>query len=176
MALYLTPRDVPIAEYLYRHEAEFAAGLMKDAGIPFRLQTDDAGGADAFMTVARPARLWVRAEDVEKVREVLEIPLNSDLSQDSSSEPAVGAAASSPLKPEQPDTSRTVLSGQERLLAGTLSIAFLAVSLGIAPLDMSAGLTVVSFVLALIFGIAMVFGRSVGPFRLALRVLSGHVP
>ena len=73
MAFYPIHRDVPIAEYLYRHEAEFAAGFLEDAGIPFRLQTDDAGGAGAFMTSAHPARLWVRAEDVEKARDVLEI-------------------------------------------------------------------------------------------------------
>ncbi len=73
MAFYPTHRDVPIAEYLYRHEAEFAAGFLEDAKIPFRLQTDDAGGAESFMAGVRPARLWVRPEDVERARDILEI-------------------------------------------------------------------------------------------------------
>ena len=33
--------DVLIAEYVYRHEAEFSAGFLADAGIPFRVQADD---------------------------------------------------------------------------------------------------------------------------------------
>lgn len=64
-------RDVPIAEYSYRHQAEFAAGFLRDAGIPYRLQIDDAGGWDAGVTIGRPAVLWVRAEDVEEARELL---------------------------------------------------------------------------------------------------------
>jgi hypothetical protein len=36
--------QVAVAEFTYRHEAEFAAGFLTDAGIPHRLQIDDAGG------------------------------------------------------------------------------------------------------------------------------------
>lgn len=73
----MTDRDeaglelVPIAEFRYRHEAEFAAGFLADAGIPFRLQVDDAGG-DLGLTLGRPAVLWVRAADEEHAREVLD--------------------------------------------------------------------------------------------------------
>ena len=161
MAFYPEHRDVPIAEYLYRHEAEFAAGFLEDAGIPFRLQIDDAGGAEAFMNTARPARLWVRAEDVAKAREVLDIPLNAATTPDSTPEPGDGAAAS--------------LSGQERLVAGALGVLFLALGLGITPLVVSAGLSLVSIALALVFAAAAMFARTPGPVRLALRVLSGHV-
>ena len=35
--------DVLIAEYVYRHEAEFSSGFLADAGIPFRVEADDAG-------------------------------------------------------------------------------------------------------------------------------------
>lgn len=66
-------RSVPIAAYHYRHEAEFAAGFLSGAGIPFRLQIDDAGGADAGVTMGRPAVLWVRAEDEEDARSLLEL-------------------------------------------------------------------------------------------------------
>ena len=165
MALYPQHRDVPIAEYSYRHEAEFAAGFLEDAGIPFRLQTDDAGGADSFMTISRPARLWVRSEDVEEARDVLDI-------DDASGSGAAVARRS----PARPDPSGTALVARERLLAGTLGSAVLAVALGVTPLTLSPALTLVIFVLALVLAIAAVFARTWRPFRLALRMLSGHVP
>jgi len=65
--------SAPIAEYHYRHEAEFAAGFLRGAGIPFRLQIDDAGGADAGVTMGRPAVLWVRGEDEEEARAILDL-------------------------------------------------------------------------------------------------------
>jgi hypothetical protein len=60
-----------VGEFQYRHEAEFAAGFLTDAGIPFRLQIDDAGG-DLGLTLGRPATIWVRIEDAERAREVLD--------------------------------------------------------------------------------------------------------
>jgi len=164
VAFYPKQRDVPIAEYSYRHEAEFAAGFLENAGIPFRLQTDDAGGADAFMTIARPARLWVRCEDVEEARDVLEID-DAKIS---------GPAVASRL-PARLDSPATALVARERLLAGTLASVFLAVGLGATPLALSPVLTLVSVVLALVLGLAAVFARTLGPLRFALRMLSGHV-
>ena len=164
MAFYPKQRDVPIAEYSYRHEAEFAAGFLENAGIPFRLQTDDAGGADSFMTITRPARLWVRREDVDEARDVLEL----DVVETS------GTAVAS-RSPARPDASGAVLVARERLLAGTVGSVSLVVGLGITPVVLSSVLTIVSFVLALAFGIAAVFGRTVAPVRLALRMFSGHM-
>ena len=63
--------QVAVAEFTYRHEAEFAAGFLADAGIPYRLQIDDAGG-DLGLTLGRPALIWVRAVDLERARDVLE--------------------------------------------------------------------------------------------------------
>jgi len=65
-------QQVAVGEYTYRHEAEFAAGFLADAGIPFRLQVDDAGG-DLGLTLGRPAIVWVRAVDADRAREVLDI-------------------------------------------------------------------------------------------------------
>jgi hypothetical protein len=158
---YPTQRDVAIAEYSYRHEAEFAAGFLADAGIPFRLQTDDAGGVEAFMSITRPARLWVRPEDVERACDVLEIVV----------EPSV-----SPRLPAPQRASGDLLTGRERLVAGVLGLLFLVAGLGIAPLPLSGEVAITSYVLVMVFGVAAVFGRSVAPIRLALRVLSGHVP
>lgn len=63
--------EVILARFRYRHEAELAAGFLSDAGIPFRLQIDDAGGVDFGATFARPPVLWVRAEDVSEARELI---------------------------------------------------------------------------------------------------------
>jgi hypothetical protein len=63
--------QVVVAEFRYRHEAEFAAGFLTDAGIPFRLQIDDAGG-DLGLTLGKAARVWVRADDAERARDVLD--------------------------------------------------------------------------------------------------------
>ena len=63
--------QVAVAQFTYRHEAEFAAGFLADAGIPYRLQIDDAGG-DLGLTLGRPAIVWVLAADAERAREVLD--------------------------------------------------------------------------------------------------------
>jgi hypothetical protein len=74
----VTPRidrkldQVAVAEFTYRHEAEFAAGFLEDAGIPYRLQIDDAGG-DLGLTLGRSAIVWVRAIDFERARDVLNL-------------------------------------------------------------------------------------------------------
>ena len=69
-------KDVLIAEYVYRHEAEFGAGFLADAGIPFRVQADDAGGAYGGMTFTSAARIWVRSQDAEQAREILQVTLD----------------------------------------------------------------------------------------------------
>jgi hypothetical protein len=64
-------REVALATFRYRHEAELAAGFLRDAGIPYRLQIDDAGGIDFGTTFSRPPVLWVRAADEVEARELL---------------------------------------------------------------------------------------------------------
>ena len=64
-------REVIVARFRYRHEAELAAGFLVDAGIPYRLQIDDAGGVDFGATFTRPPVLWVREADAADAREVL---------------------------------------------------------------------------------------------------------
>ncbi len=65
--------EVVLARFRYRHEAELAAGFLLDAGIPYRLQIDDAGGVDFGTTFSRPPVLWVRASDEAEARELLEL-------------------------------------------------------------------------------------------------------
>jgi hypothetical protein len=58
---------VAVAAYGFRHEAEFAAGFLDDAGIPYRLQIDDpAMGMSS-------AVIWVREIDEAKARALLEV-------------------------------------------------------------------------------------------------------
>lgn len=62
-------REVPVATYPYRHEAEFAAGFLEDAGIPYRLQIDDPA---LGISISTSAKIWVAAIDERRAREVLE--------------------------------------------------------------------------------------------------------
>jgi hypothetical protein len=54
---------VVVATFAYRHEAEYAANILKGAGVPAFLNIDDAGGIYAGLTFANPARVIVRRED-----------------------------------------------------------------------------------------------------------------
>lgn len=62
-------REVPVATYAYRHEAEFAGGFLKDAGIPYRLQIDDPA---LGISISTSAKIWVAAIDERRARSVLE--------------------------------------------------------------------------------------------------------
>lgn len=62
--------QVAVAHYAYRHEAEFAAGFLDDAGIGYRLQVDDPG---LGMPLSSSAVIWVLAMDADRVRDILEI-------------------------------------------------------------------------------------------------------
>ncbi|MEQ1855019.1 MAG: hypothetical protein ABL963_01035 [Longimicrobiales bacterium] len=64
-------REVILARFGHRHEAELAAGFLEDAEIPYRLQIDDAGGVDFGTTFSRPPILWVLAADEADARDVL---------------------------------------------------------------------------------------------------------
>lgn len=64
--------SVVIARFSYRHEGEIARGYLEDAGIDATLLVDDASGMEMGMAFSNPARLIVRAGDVERARRVLE--------------------------------------------------------------------------------------------------------
>lgn len=59
---------VVVARFTYRHEAEFAAGFLADAGIPHSVLVDDHGG---HITLNNSARVFVGAPDAEAARQVL---------------------------------------------------------------------------------------------------------
>lgn len=162
-------RDIPIAEYSYRHEAEFAAGFLSHAGILFRLQVDDAGGADAGVTIARPAVLWVRPEDVERAREILELGETQPASTprlESGSTPTTVRSSGDPL------ISR--LTKVERGVALGLAVLFFGVAAW-AGENMNS-LAYASVVVAAFLGASSVLGATLGPVKGILRALSGVAP
>jgi hypothetical protein len=62
---------VVVATFGYRHEAEFAKATLDSAGIESVLSIDDAGGAEAGLSFANPARIIVRSENQDSARDVL---------------------------------------------------------------------------------------------------------
>jgi hypothetical protein len=60
-----------IATFVYRHEAEFAAGYLHSEGIRAIVRADDAGGLHPGLGFVRAARLLVRDEDAADALGVL---------------------------------------------------------------------------------------------------------
>ena len=194
------PRDVVVRVFQYRHEAEFAAGFLEDAGIPFRLQADDAGGIDAGMTLSNPARLWVRAEDAQRAIELLDEDRadealaadaigwdeggDSDEPTDAASglfiamrsdeAPGPGTLRRGP-NPERMGVVSSALGGRERAVSATLSIACIGFGTGLGGLVLApAGvLAPVLLILGVVFGLSALVGRAWGPLRGLLRALAG---
>ena len=85
-------REVVVATYGYRHEAEFAAGFLDDAGIPYRLQIDDPA---LGITMSTSAKIWVAAMDERRARAVLEqeLAVEPEAGGDAESEDGDGGAA-----------------------------------------------------------------------------------
>jgi hypothetical protein len=90
-------QDIAIAEYRYRHEGEFAAGFLEDAGIPYRLQIDDPAMG---LTIATPTTLWVRGADERRAREVLDLEGSGSGVDDDPADPS-GLAAGDPTEADR---------------------------------------------------------------------------
>jgi hypothetical protein len=188
--------DVVIAVYHYRHEAEFAAGFLANAGIPHRMQADDAGGADAGVTFSRPARIWVRRADAEAARELLEVTPNAvvtdgqDEHEEEDEDPPQGLFIPAARKNEPASTQNdglpgrpsdaTELCGAERAVAVLLGVAFGALGAGVGGIAPAGQFGAVWTLGMGLLGVAMLVsglvGRSWGPLRSLLRALSGTAP
>jgi Putative prokaryotic signal transducing protein len=156
--------DVRIAEFVYRHEAEFAAGFLDDAGIPYLLQAD----SDLGVTVSQPARIWVRAEDAEAARDALTVLEGGD---------GTVAVAEDRSVRVGPTRTGSRLCGAERAVSATL--AAILVSFGLGPLGGlgAVGTTAVwvalCLALGIIFAVSALAGRTLPPVKAALAALSG---
>ncbi len=59
-----------VAQFGFRHEAEFAKGYLDDAGIDSFVAVDDAGG-NLGLALENAATLMVRTTDLPRARQVL---------------------------------------------------------------------------------------------------------
>ena len=64
-------KEVLIARFSYRHEAEFAQGFLREAQVPSRVESDDAGGVDLSISFLAGASLFVAQVDEERAGEIL---------------------------------------------------------------------------------------------------------
>jgi len=191
-------KEVVLAQYAYRHEAEFAAGFLDDAGIPYRLQIDDPAMG---LTIATPATLWVRAFDLAGARELLDTEDQAlgDATPSKPTEPSVRTRAVTPARPRgalSSGGSRPVgrteatptplpsgsglmpgpqLGVRERGLALVAAIGF-AASAPVARDGGPEGLVVALVVMAAGLFVVAAFGRAPGFLRRLLRTLSGSAP
>jgi len=114
--------EVALAQYGYRHEAEFASGFLEDAGIPYRLQVEDA---TLGVAAATSATIWVRGMDVQRARDLLELDDGSTgkrLTTDRQAAPVTrGGSGRAVAQGRWPS-----LTGLERLLGAFLGASLVA--------------------------------------------------
>ncbi|MDX1493233.1 MAG: hypothetical protein R3253_04095 [Longimicrobiales bacterium] len=194
-------QQVPLASFNYRHEAEFAAGFLQDAGIPFRLQIEDP---TLGLSATDSATIWVAAMDEGRARQVLDHEVvdsqeewaddSEEWADDSWSAKALeeeteggGASLTTPTRTEadatgasRPGPSRrkpqSDLTLRQRVMALGGSVGVSA-TLGVEIVrDASMGLPVVVAALAAVLALAGVFGWAPGPLRRLLEALSGDAP
>lgn len=168
--------EIPVARYAYRHEAEFGAGFLEDAGIPYRLQIDDPA---LGVPMSGSATLWVTAMDERRARQVLEHEVDASGPTASPTRATDGSRGLS--KGDGPPVS---LSGKRQ---SDLTLRQRVLALG-GGLGLLGGLAVDAVtrlnpvVLAVIAAIAAALllialsGRAPGPVRSALSALSGDAP
>lgn len=167
-------QEVVVGRYAYRHEAEFAAGFLRDAGIPHRLQIDDPS---LGIMLSTSAVLWVLAMDERRAREALE---DTPAAPNAGSAPAsaphrvarvVPERRSSPQVGPHRSASDELLAGRARLLAVVGGVGLLALgvtsppgALAAAGLAGGSGLMIVALV-----------GRAPATIRRLLSALGGEV-
>ncbi|MEM7414150.1 MAG: hypothetical protein AAF389_01565 [Gemmatimonadota bacterium] len=163
--------EVPIARYGYRHEAEFAAGFLDDAGIWYRMQLDDPTLGTA---AAASATIWVLGADVEHARDLLELD-GSGRSLVTPSKPDIRAAHQRQLRAAGSGArvGWPRLEGRERLL----SLVGAGGCFAVAPLVESVAFGTGSAVVAgAVLGAAALFGSAPRWLRNLLSALTGGEP
>ncbi len=157
-------QDVPVAQYLYRHEAEFAAGFLDDADIPYRLQIDDPS---LGISIGSPAILWVRGVDVRRARDVLEITgERMTLTRPAQTEPSG----------RTPEPAFVALTVRERVLAAVGALGVVGVAGFLPQGGSSPTLWIVVAITAGILILAAIVGRAPRPLKSLLGALSGSAP
>lgn len=156
--------EVAVAQYVYRHDAEFAAGFLDHAAIPYRLQIDDPA---LGFTVSAPATIWVRAMDLVTARELLEV---------SGEKITLRGAARVERRSSPPLAGDGRLTVRERVLAATISggvlwmtIRYLGDGTGLVLSGVATTVAVAIFLTALL-------GRAPQALKRFLGAMSGSAP
>lgn len=178
-----------VARYSWRHEAEFAAGFLDDAGIPYRLQIDDPS---LGISVSAAATLWVRGADEARARDVLDIneqhapqlsvprsanhPEPPKAARPPSADPGAAIAAEyAPIRLEHGGVS-TTLPLRARALSVLGGVGLVGAARAILPNLSIPGLDVAVAVGASVLILVGVVGWAPRLLRDLLRALSGSAP
>jgi hypothetical protein len=181
-------QEVVVAQYSWRHEAEFAAGFLKDADIPYRLQIDDPA---LGISVGSAAALWVLGADEARAREVLDINeqhaprLTTPRSANHPARPAIRpsgsdavdafAAKYAAFRPEH-GVGASRLPFRARILSILGGMAIAGVSRAVFPQWPSPALEATVGVVAVILILVGIIGWAPRALRELLRALSGNAP
>ena len=179
-------REVAVGRYGYRYEAEFAAGFLEDARIPYRLQVDDAS---LGISLSASAIIWVHAMDESRAREILETDENGGTvpSLGPGGEPAddpLALAGEAELSAERQLFAATRaeaagspvgrLDARERLIAGATAAGLLGLArYGLVP---GRAIVVVSTLGAVALFLVALSGRAPRFLKSLLATLSGKAP
>lgn len=161
------PRQVPVASYGYRHEAEFAAGFLDDAGVPYRLQLDDPA---LGTSVAMRATIWVLSTDLDRVRDILELDDDGSGRQLTSGPPGHRVA---PDRTQRAAVGWSRLDVRERMVAGAVAGGLVAASTTLGGITF--GQESAAFG-ALLVGTAALVGRAPRALKALLSALTGGEP
>ena len=169
-------QEVVVGRYAYRHEAEFAAGFLRDAGIPHRLQIDDPS---LGIMLSTSAVLRVLAMDERRARETLEdTPVRSmDASTSVKVPRRIEPTAVRPRRRRASGggssrrSSKGTLVGRERLLAGVGGLGLL----GFAVSSPAGAVAAVGLVAGSGLSLAALLGRAPAPIKRLLAALGGEV-
>lgn len=168
-------QDVAVANYEYRHDAEFAAGFLDDAGIPYRLQVDDPA---LGLSIGVSAVIWVRGMDAARARDILEVDNRPvSLTQRGPSRRDVESRGSSPARrtPGKPPVQPT-LDVRERVVSFLLSAGALGIGASAVATISSESAGYVAAGTAAILAIFGITGRAPGAIRRLLGALAGNAP
>ena len=182
-------QEVAVARYSWRHEAEFAAGFLSDAGIPYRLQIDDLS---LGLSVSTAATLWVLGTDEIRARDVLDIneqqipqlssprstrhPPPQKEARPSSTDPgAVIATAYAPIQVD-PERSTGVMPARARALAILGGVGLAAIGQAAFPHWSTPSLEMGLMTLGAILIIVGLIGWAPSFLRDWLSALSGLAP
>jgi hypothetical protein len=167
-------QHVAVAKYEYRHDAEFAAGFLDDAGIPYRLQVDDPA---LGISIGVSATIWVRGMDEARARDILEVDDRPVALTRRTSGPDIQRRAGRPTpRPPGGQPTTSSLDPRERALSFLLSAGSLGIGASALTYLSSETAGYVAAGAAAILAIFGITGRAPDAIRRLLGALAGNAP